>query len=428
MQQFYGNTGEGEAVGRDEKVMEAFDSYAAAVHSGEIRGGQLHMGMYNTTAEHLIGAMLQTFAPQGEQAYSAPSNWLSDYVQQNIFAFSAAKTLTQYEEMSRKLLDESGAIRSWEQYRAEVEGMGLRYNYAYLKTEYEAAVAECQMAEKWQDFQAGKEAAGQLEYRTAGDEHVRDEHAQLDGLVAGIDDPVWNTIYPPNDWGCRCTVVQVDNPAAVWPQNELNARTKEARVPKYFKHNAGKSGMVYNQGHPYFKALPKQLSAEEHYGMPSPEAIYRHPARLTERPNAIGSIEELKAWWADRVSREGDAQANAFFLPLPALNNLVATLDNELLQKALTAYAQDGRFTLLPNIPQAIQQPDEVWTVKRGKKKGRTELLTAYIKYYNNKPMVVLTRTVQGEGEIRVVSVHNAELNRLADWRKGILRYKKPLK
>jgi len=34
----------------------------------------------------------------------------------------------------------------------------------------------------------------------------REEHLAWDGLVLAADDPFWDTHYPPNGWGCKCTV------------------------------------------------------------------------------------------------------------------------------------------------------------------------------------------------------------------------------
>ena len=45
------------------------------------------------------------------------------------------------------------------------------------------------------------------EYMTVGDDRVRPEHAVLDGFQARAEDPVWNKIYPPNGFNCRCTVI-----------------------------------------------------------------------------------------------------------------------------------------------------------------------------------------------------------------------------
>ncbi|HLJ89563.1 MAG TPA: phage minor head protein [Candidatus Angelobacter sp.] len=42
--------------------------------------------------------------------------------------------------------------------------------------------------------------------RTAGDDRVRLSHAVLNGFAARNDDPVWNRLYPPLGYNCRCLV------------------------------------------------------------------------------------------------------------------------------------------------------------------------------------------------------------------------------
>ena len=42
------------------------------------------------------------------------------------------------------------------------------------------------------------------QYLTVGDDRVRPEHAAIDGFIARLTDPVWNKIYPPNGFNCRC--------------------------------------------------------------------------------------------------------------------------------------------------------------------------------------------------------------------------------
>lgn len=43
-------------------------------------------------------------------------------------------------------------------------------------------------------------------YRSALLEKTRVSHADKHGLIKHRDDPWWSTNYPPNDWGCKCTV------------------------------------------------------------------------------------------------------------------------------------------------------------------------------------------------------------------------------
>ena len=45
------------------------------------------------------------------------------------------------------------------------------------------------------------------QYQTAGDGHVRESHAAMDGRVFPANSPVWDIWYPPNGFGCRCMVV-----------------------------------------------------------------------------------------------------------------------------------------------------------------------------------------------------------------------------
>lgn len=45
-----------------------------------------------------------------------------------------------------------------------------------------------------------------LKYRHNTQRNPRESHKAWNGLVLAADDPWWNTHYPPNGWGCRCTV------------------------------------------------------------------------------------------------------------------------------------------------------------------------------------------------------------------------------
>ena len=46
-------------------------------------------------------------------------------------------------------------------------------------------------------------------YVTVGDDRVRDSHAALDGVTLPKDDPLWQSIWPPNGYMCRCDVLEV---------------------------------------------------------------------------------------------------------------------------------------------------------------------------------------------------------------------------
>lgn len=48
-----------------------------------------------------------------------------------------------------------------------------------------------------------------LQYNTARDEKVRSSHAVLDGKIYPTDSTIWQEIYPPNGFRCRCFVTPV---------------------------------------------------------------------------------------------------------------------------------------------------------------------------------------------------------------------------
>ncbi|MES1977514.1 MAG: phage minor head protein [Pseudomonadota bacterium] len=62
------------------------------------------------------------------------------------------------------------------------------------------------MAGRWEQLLVNSASRPYLQYRTAGDSRVRPQHKAWNGLVYAIGDAFWQTHYPPNGWGCRCTI------------------------------------------------------------------------------------------------------------------------------------------------------------------------------------------------------------------------------
>ncbi len=76
---------------------------------------------------------------------------------------------------------------------------------------YQTNVRSAYAAGQWQQFQETKEAMPYLRYLTAGDERVRDSHQPYNNAAYHIDDPFWQTNYPPNGYNCRCTVIALSS-------------------------------------------------------------------------------------------------------------------------------------------------------------------------------------------------------------------------
>ena len=130
------------------------------------------------------------------------------YLERDVFVFSGIKTHTQLTEARSKLKDEQGNVRPYYQFEREILKLNNTYNRNYLEAEYQFAVQSAQSAANWANLQEDTSRYW-LEYRTAGDERVRQSHAALAGICLPKDDAFWTEYYPPNGWRCRCTAVEV---------------------------------------------------------------------------------------------------------------------------------------------------------------------------------------------------------------------------
>ena len=182
---------------------------------------------------------------------------LSSALDQNVFFFSGFKTYKELQEVSSLLKNYSGTFKSFDKFKLEASKIGKIYNENYLRAEYNFAVQSCQMAVKWNEY--AKDGDNYyLQYRTANDGKVRPAHQALNKTTLPFSDKFWNNYYPPLDWNCRCTVVQVrknkyplsDSDKAV-KQGELATDTPKKKI---FRFNAGKEMKIFPSKHPY---LPK---------------------------------------------------------------------------------------------------------------------------------------------------------------------------
>ena len=178
----------------------------------------------------------------------------SDYI------FSGLKTFHELNEAFPSLLDENGNRKeenngqSFEQFYNDVQKIDKTYNQNYLHAEYNFVHASAQMAAKWEQFTEDGDRYN-LQYRTAGDDKVRPEHAALNGVTRPMDDPFWETYYPPNGWNCRCTVVQVrKSKYPLTPTDEAMQRGEEALQSDkkgIFRFNPGKQQKAVPDYNPY---------------------------------------------------------------------------------------------------------------------------------------------------------------------------------
>jgi SPP1 gp7 family putative phage head morphogenesis protein len=175
--------------------------------------------------------------------------------------FGGLKTHAQLFEASKLLLDDSGNLKPFSQLSHEYDKLNIAYNKNYLEAEYEFAVGSSQMAAKWNEFADNDRY--ELQYRTAGDNRVREEHAALNTITLPKSDPFWMHYTPPNGWNCRCTVVEVLKDKFPTSDSEKSIKAGEAATTQIgkdgknrleiFRFNPGAQKVVFPPAHPYTK-------------------------------------------------------------------------------------------------------------------------------------------------------------------------------
>lgn len=242
-------------------------AFQSVLNSAEKAYKKLHKkGSYKsddiTQYSELIDETYKTFSKALDQGIE--DNVIPTAMRQSLnndtFVFSALKTHAQLFEASRLLTNEDGNIKSFQKFSQDIEKLKKDYNQNYLEAEYQFAVSSAQNAAKWAEFESDGDRYN-LQYRTAGDDRVRDSHDKLRGITLPLNDPFWDLYAPQNGWRCRCKVIQVRKKQ--YPESDpvdamAKGDTATTQIGKdgknrmeIFRFNPGKSKVAFPPKHPY---------------------------------------------------------------------------------------------------------------------------------------------------------------------------------
>lgn len=171
------------------------------------RGASFHINiMEKPQIQEFIGGHSKVLSTSFKQVEM--SDIMRRRLERSNYIFSGIKAFHELNEAFPSLIDENGNRKPFERFLNDVRKIDETYNSNYLRAEYNFVRTSATMAAKWEEFSKYGDRYN-LQYRTVGDDKVRPEHAALNRVTLPITDKFWEEFYPPNGWGCRCTVVQV---------------------------------------------------------------------------------------------------------------------------------------------------------------------------------------------------------------------------
>ena len=349
-------------------------------------------------------------------------------LEQNIFHFSAAKTLAEIQQLNQ----EFRKAKSFEEFTKKATSICGKFNKVWQKTEYDTSLLTAESAANYQRLIKKANLFPYWKYVTAGDEKVREEHRKLNGVTLYWDDSRWDKIYPPNGWKCRCRVVPLMKHEG---NNDLLKRSQDITddymqsdewkkiKATHFDSNVGKRQHIFDNNQMYVRKFPTKAAKLMEKVTPDDWGLKHSYKQLIRDAKQKVTRYEGKAsdWW----NLHKKVVENEEVLPIEDFNNRIWYMDRKSFDEHTTDTKKKRAFRTkyLDVINEVMKYPDEVWIGQDEKdKQGSDQLLNRwfYIKYYDSIAIVCVCK-IQ-DGKLNFKSWYELHDNKV---RKGLLIFQR---
>jgi SPP1 gp7 family putative phage head morphogenesis protein len=296
-----------------------------------------------------------------------------------------------------------------------------------LKTIYRTNLQSAYMAGRWKAQAENADAQPYLQYVAVMDAKTRPGHAALNGKVFRIDDPVWNRIYPPNGFNCRCRTralsqaqldarqLQVSEAAPVSREMEIGVDKRTGEIIRKdvggvrFRH-LGKemefypdAGFDYNPGaakwggpdlRQYEADLAAQYRAE---AAPKPsvtdwKALGLPPAKALRVMEGVSGAPPALLEGADTVDGALDVLREALGVQAGGRRTITTPVGEVVIDDAWLRHIVEKREAARERyanwIVPALEQPTEVWLSPYGEGENRKRFIKLFAE--GGKDMLVV--------------------------------------
>jgi SPP1 gp7 family putative phage head morphogenesis protein len=316
-------------------------------------------------------------------------------MEMNVFHFSAAKSIAEI-QMLNELYRKS---KSFEEFYKLASDKLEVFNKEWQRTEWQTATLIANSTENYNRLKSKTQLFPYWQYKTVGDDKVRDSHRKLHDIILPANDPRWNKIWPPNGWKCRCYVIAkmanevegYDFDAARVVVDKYLASDEWAKdAAQGFGTNRAQSWEVFKENQLYIKKFPRMAKKllknvnYNTYGLKSYEQMRSQLGGTLQRWG--GTIEE----YAKTLKVE---DGKSFFTDY---NGRSIQFDADDWLKMHAGKKATQRAPYMKAVAETLQQPDEVWITP--------DTLNQYVflKYYKDEALAVI-------GEVKAGTVYKVK-------------------
>lgn len=315
--------------------------------------------------------------------------WTDVYTSEHDWAFVVAGAnrdaiVSDFRQAIEKAITDGTTL---EEFRRDFDKIVTKHGWDYnggrnwrSRVIYETNLATSHAAGRWEQLQG----APYWQYQHADwVQHPRHQHLAWDGLVLAKDDPFWKSHFPPNGWGCQCSV------KGLWSRDlERMGKTAPDTAPDVplVEHTIGQR----SPNGPRTVQVPAGIDPGFEHAPGSARLRSAIPPEVPDPPvpgSAGGpGLPNLQADWAlppprpferSRLLPPGEAPefyANAYLqefgASLEAPTVFVDVMGERLVMgaelftdgKGRIKADKRGREVYMPLLALALQEPDEIWT------------------------------------------------------------------
>lgn len=352
--------------------------------------------LFNWISRDLIGALYSKSQKMADLGftYGYQSDAFRTAQELNVFHFSAAKSLAEIQRLN-ELYRQS---KSFDEFHKSASQELDVFNKTWQKTEWQTATLITESTENYNRLKSKTKLYPYWEYRTVGDDKVREEHRKLHGLMLPANDPRWDKIWPPNGWKCRCYVV----PRMRQEAEDVDFDEMRSRVDAYYKTpewkqneaqgfgvNRAISPEIFNENQMYIKKFPNRASKllkdinYISYGLKSYEQM---------RSKADSQIPLYEGKIEDFVNALRKEDGKTFFTDY---NGRSILFDEKDFLKKHSKEKYEAMAKYFKAMSETLKTPDEVW-INSGVSGTNTFDQYVFLKYYEDETMAVIGAVENG--------------------------------